>query len=80
MPKKSRKLRCAGFMFALFIACAVSTAAQSTAFTYQGRFTDSTVTQPTDESWLNVRRDFCLNIGVRVFLRSGAGSVSADNG
>ena len=33
-----------------------------------------------DESWSNVRRDFCLKIVDRLFLRSGRTGVSANDG
>ena len=35
-------------LFILFSMLSISAAAQTTAFTYQGRFTDSTVVQPTN--------------------------------
>ncbi|MCY7348044.1 MAG: hypothetical protein LH614_17770, partial [Pyrinomonadaceae bacterium] len=35
----------------IVLACVASVAAQTTAFTYQGRFTDSTVAQPTNGTY-----------------------------
>jgi hypothetical protein len=51
MPQKSKMLRYFCAVFALFAACSVSVAAQTTAFTYQGRFTDSSVSQPTNGTY-----------------------------
>jgi hypothetical protein len=38
-------------VFTLLIVCALSIAAQNTAFTYQGRFTDASVAQPTNGTY-----------------------------
>ncbi|HEY0427205.1 MAG TPA: hypothetical protein VGC76_05300 [Pyrinomonadaceae bacterium] len=38
-------------IFALLISCGVSISAQTAAFTYQGRFTDLTVSQPTNGTY-----------------------------
>src|ERR1044072_5222619 len=51
MPGKSKMLRYFCAMFSLLVACAVSIVAQNSAFTYEGRFTDVSVSQPTNGTY-----------------------------
>ncbi len=51
MSSKSKMFRHFCAIFTLIIASALSIAAQNSAFTYQGRFTDSTVAQPTNGTY-----------------------------
>ncbi len=70
-------------LIAVLIICATATLAQTTAFTYQGRFTDSTLPQPTNGSYEMEYKLFDTSIvgtGLQNGTTQSVSSVSVVNG
>jgi hypothetical protein len=80
MSNKLKMLRYFCAVFALLIAYSISVTAQNTAFTYQGRFTDSTVVQPTNGTYTMKFRLYDALTGGNQSGSEQTSSVTVTNG
>jgi hypothetical protein len=81
MSKLFAALNKAGLLFILFVSFVFTAQAQTTVFTYQGRFTDTTVAQPTNGSYAMSYKLFdAVSGGNQVGLTVTLPSVQVVNG